>query len=72
MFMRMFRDIFCNEPPSLEKREDVDVELKRLRDSLDQKRKIAIEKMGDKWVLHPAHHVKKQDVAANSLGFRTA
>jgi hypothetical protein len=49
-------------------KEDVDAELKRLRESLEAKRKIAIEKMGTKWILHPDHFIKKkEDVKPNIL-----
>lgn len=49
---------------------DTDAELKQWRDSLDRKRKECIERMGDKWILHPNHHIKKLDVPANTLGFK--
>lgn len=50
-------------------KEDVDAELKRLAERLEEKRKIAIEKMGNKWILHPDHFVKKkEDVKPNILG----
>lgn len=48
-----------------------DIEMKRLAADLDQKRKDAIARLGDKWILHPNHHVKKMDIAANTLGFKT-
>lgn len=50
-------------------KEDVDKELKRLQDALDAKRKIVIEKMGNKWILHPDNHVKKKEnLKPNTLG----
>ncbi len=41
------------------RKESVDEELKRLADRLEVKRKIAIEKMGNKWILHRDNHVQK-------------
>jgi hypothetical protein len=71
MFMRMIRDIFNVkvEPTNVV---DVDEEMRVLGERLEAKRQKAIEAMGEKWILHPNNHVKKQDVAANSLGFKTA
>lgn len=40
-------------------KESVDEELKRLAAGLEAKRKIAIEKMGNKWILHPDNHINK-------------
>jgi len=72
MLKRMFCEIFNLQTPTLvNEAEAADAEIKRLADDLERKRNIAIERMGDKWVLHPNHHVKKMDIAANSLGFKT-
>lgn len=47
----------------------VDEELKRLAQDLEAKRKIALEKMGNKWILHPEHHIQKlKDVEPLILG----
>lgn len=40
-------------------KESVDEELKRLATRLEEKRRIAIEKMGSKWILHPDNHINK-------------
>lgn len=48
----------------------VDDELKKYADSLASKRQAAIDRLGNKWVLHPDHHVKNQGVPANTLGFK--
>ncbi len=50
-------------------KESVEEELKRLAASLEAKRKIAIEKMGSKWILHPDNQIKKlKDVKPLVLG----
>lgn len=48
----------------------VDEELKKYADSLNSKRQAAIDRLGEKWILHPKHHVKNQGVPANTLGFK--
>lgn len=40
-------------------KESVEEEFKRLAIKLEEKRKIAIEKMGSKWILHPDNHIHK-------------
>lgn len=75
MFKRMIAEIFRPGPvvvPGDKGIESVDEEIARYRSSLERKRKEAIERMGEKWILHPAHHVKKKDVPENTLGFKTA
>lgn len=48
----------------------VDEEIKKYADSLAKKRQIAIDRLGEKWILHPKHHVKNQNMPANTLGFK--
>ncbi len=71
--MKMFRELFQTDPsPSSQTRiEDIDEEIKLLQVRLEEKRKIAIEKMGSKWLLHPDHYVQNQNKDANSLGFKS-
>jgi hypothetical protein len=66
----MWNDIFnpsmeVTPTPKIE-----DSELKELRKSLDTKREACIKRMGSKWILHPDHHVKNQNMPANTLGFK--
>lgn len=50
-------------------KESVEEEFKRLNASLEAKRKIAIEKMGNKWILHRDNHIQKlKDVKQPLLG----
>lgn len=39
--------------------EQVDAETKRLENNLAAKRNTAIEFLGEKWILHPVHNIKK-------------
>lgn len=53
----------------MDKKLTVDEEMKRLAQSLEAKRKVALEKMGNKWILHPEHHIQKlKDVKPLILG----
>lgn len=67
---RAFADIFRPSLKSEPTPPTVDEELKKYADSLNAKRQAAIERLGEKWILHPKHHVKNQGVPANSLGFK--
>jgi len=68
MFANIFRPhLIISNPKTL----TADEELKKLSDSLDAKRKIAIERLGSKWLLHPDHHIKNQGIPANTLGFKS-
>ena len=62
----IFRPTLKAEPTPL----TVDEELKKYADNLNSKRQAAIDRLGDKWILHPKHHVKNQGVPANTLGFK--
>lgn len=64
----MLFDFLKHKPSDFQ--DDIDMEIERLRASLNKKRDEAITRMGSKWVLHPDHYIQKQDVAANSLGFK--
>jgi hypothetical protein len=72
MIRQMFATIFRPAIKEVECGETVEQEIARYRASLEQKRLEAIEKMGEKWILHPSHHVKKKEIPENSLGFKTA
>jgi hypothetical protein len=37
-----------------------DAELSRISIELNRKRKIAIEKLGEKWLMHPSNRVKRK------------
>ena len=67
---RLFADIFRPKLQSKPTPPSVDEELKKLSDSLTSKRQAAIDRLGNKWVLHPDHHVKNQGIPANTLGFK--
>jgi hypothetical protein len=67
---RVFADIFRPKLKVTSTPQSVDDELKKYADSLNSKRQAAIDRLGNKWVLHPDHHVKNQGVPANTLGFK--
>lgn len=69
MFAAIFRPKMNVEVEPIESIED---EIARYSASLEQKRLVAIEKMGTKWIMHKDNYIQKKDVAENSLGFRTA
>ena len=67
---RMIADIFRPKIQASQTTLSVDEELKKLSASLTSKRQAAIDRLGNKWVLHPDHHVKNQGIPANTLGFK--
>ncbi len=69
-FADIFRPKFGIKATSTQISLSVEEELKKYSDSLDSKRQAAIERLGNKWILHPDHHVKNQKVPANTLGFK--
>ena len=69
---RLFADIFRPKLQSSPTPPSVDEEIKKNADGLAIKRKAALERMGNKWILHPDHYVKNQNIPANSLGFKTS
>jgi len=67
---RTIADIFRPKLNSSPTPISVDEEIKKYADSLTSKRQAAIDRLGERWVLHPKHHVKNQGVPANTLGFK--
>ena len=67
---RLIADIFRPKFKAMATPPGVDDEIKKYADSLNSKRQAAIDRLGNKWVLHPDHHVKNQGVPANTLGFK--
>jgi hypothetical protein len=74
MIKQMIASIFVTKPIVVVSQnvETVDEEIKRYSDSLEVKRKAAIERLGEKWLLHPKNQIKNMNVGKNILGFKTA
>jgi hypothetical protein len=63
-----FYNWFKHKPSDF--RDEEDTFMDQARHSLEAKRQAALERMGNKWILHPDHHVKNQNMPANTLGFK--
>lgn len=55
--MKILPNVFSRKPTQF--RDEVDEEMSRLQSSLESKRKIAIERLGNRWVLHPDNYMTK-------------
>lgn len=80
MFRNFFHTLFNSTPTEEEKKRAAEVastalwgdeEFKKQAEKLEAKRKEAIERLGEKWLLHPANFKKKLDIKENSLGFKS-
>jgi hypothetical protein len=74
MIKRALHDIFNlfkRNKQTVSHHDFMDMEMKRLAADLDQKRKEAIARLGEKWILHPNHYVKRKNITANTLGSKT-
>ena len=78
---RMLDEIFSHSMTEQERQEAKQEFGRRLNDDaefiqhaarLEEKRKEAIAKLGEKWVLHPIHQVHKNNRPANLLGSKVA
>lgn len=70
MLRQMYETIFNPSMPVSPTPKIVSDELDDLRKGLEAKREACIKRMGNKWILHPDHHVKNQNMPANTLGFK--
>jgi hypothetical protein len=68
MFVKWFNDLTGKKPVDTSW---VETETERLRVDLETKRKAAIERMGNKWILHPDHMVKNKSLPPNTLGSKS-
>jgi hypothetical protein len=72
MLSLMRKDLEHKDDKIADKSEWADDSFYRSAEHLTKQRKIAIDKLGKRWLLHPCHTQRNLDVPPNSLGRKTA